>query len=90
MRRLPELRPDELGAEIVRSPPARPTDWAFVQPNIVHDVLSEIEDYPRLPDSLARSALLALLGGEASVDAAVRAAGCAPETLGGAAADLSR
>ena len=64
--------------------------WDYLQPDTVHDALSSIEDYPRLPDSLAGSALAALLRGEVSVDAAAHAAGCPAGRLGAAAADLGR
>jgi Zn-dependent peptidase ImmA (M78 family) len=64
--------------------------WDYLQPEKVPDALSQIEDYPRVPDSLAGSALAALLRGEVSVDAAAHAAGCSVDTLGAAAADLGR
>ena len=64
--------------------------WAYLQPETVHDALSQIEDYPRLPDSLAGSALTALLRGEVSVDDAALAAGCAADRLGAAAGDFGR
>ena len=64
--------------------------WDYLQPETVQDTLSGIEEYPRLPDSLAGSALAALLRGETSIEAAAHAAGCPAGRLGAAAADLGR
>ena len=66
------------------------TVWDYLKPATVRDVLSEIDDYPRLPDALASSALAALLRGDTTVTAAARAAGCSAETLRDAVADLAR
>ena len=59
-------------------------------PPAFHDELARIErrDLPRLSPVLARSALAALARGDASIEDAARAAGCAPGRLAAGAASI--
>jgi Zn-dependent peptidase ImmA (M78 family) len=62
---------------------------AYLDPATVRDVLAETE-HPRLPPSLAGSALAAVLDGKTPVSAAASAAGCPTDLLAAAAAALAR
>ena len=64
--------------------------WDYLRPDRVEDVLAGIEEFPRLPHSLAGSALGALLRGETTAAAAALAAGCRVERLEAAATALVR
>jgi Zn-dependent peptidase ImmA (M78 family) len=64
--------------------------WDYVRPARMEDVLAGIEEYPRLPRSLAGSALAALLRGETTAAAAALAAGCRVDRLDAAATALVR
>jgi Zn-dependent peptidase ImmA (M78 family) len=81
-------RYDQLHAEIDSG--LHRTVWDYLKPSPMRDVLSDIDEYPRLPDALAGSALVALLRGDTTVTAAARAAGCSADTLADAVADLAR
>ena len=61
----------------------------YLAPPPLDDALARIRDLPRLSPALQGSALAAVLRGEASVDAAARAAGCAADVLADAAAAMS-
>jgi Zn-dependent peptidase ImmA (M78 family) len=64
--------------------------WDYLKPARVSDVLAGLDEHPRLPETLAGSALAALLRGETTPTAAAQAAGCSAETLAGAVAGLAR
>jgi Zn-dependent peptidase ImmA (M78 family) len=66
------------------------TLWGHLGLEPLQDGLAAIDEHPRLPPSLAGSALAALLSGDASVSAAAGSAGCAADTLAAAAAALGR
>jgi Zn-dependent peptidase ImmA (M78 family) len=63
--------------------------WDYLDFEPLRDALEDTE-HPRLPPSLADSALAALLDGQASPVAAAGAAGCPADTLAAAAAALAR
>src|SRR4051812_21788747 len=64
--------------------------WDYLAPEPYDDALSQIDERPRLPASLANSALAAVLRGEASVGAAAALAHCRADVLGDAAPPLPR
>ena len=82
-----ESRGDKLQQEIADG--THREVWKYLDPPLLRDALCEIEP-PRLPPSLADSALAGVLDGEVSVDAAAGVTGSRPDILGAAAAAFSR
>src|SRR3954470_22382143 len=64
--------------------------WDYLDLEPLTDALAQLEERPRIPASLAGSALAAVLRGEASVGAAAASAHCPAGLLADAAAALSR
>jgi Zn-dependent peptidase ImmA (M78 family) len=82
-----ERRGDQLQREIADG--IHRDVWKYLDPPTLHDALCEIEP-PRLPSSLADSALAGVLDGQVSVDAAAGATGSRADVLSAAAAAFSR
>ncbi len=64
--------------------------WDWIAPEVVVDAIAAIEpaSLPRLSPALEGSALAAVAGGSASVDAAAASAGCDADRLAGGAAAI--